>query len=82
MSIAELQMTEDAGTAFKAVVDFFHAATAPGATCSFSLSLGEGGGGLSFGSVFGGAAPAAEGGAAPAADGGGAGAAAPAPSVE
>jgi hypothetical protein len=80
MTEAELTLTEGADTAFRAVVDFFHAATAPGASTSFSLTLGEGGG-FSFGSVFGGSAPASEGGAAPVADGGGA-AAAPTPAVE
>lgn len=77
MSVAELQMTDGAATAFRAVVDFFHAATTPGAVSSFALTLGEGGG-FSFGGVFGGTAPGAEGGAAPAADGG----TAPAPTIE
>lgn len=79
----ELTLTEPAAELFSMVVDMFNAATAPGAASSFSLTLGDSGGGFGF-SLGGGSAAAAtaDGGGAAAPSGGEGGGAAPAPSAD
>ncbi len=78
----ELTLTEPAAELFSMVVDMFNAATAPGATSSFSLTLGDSGGGFGFSLGSGGTASATADGGGAAPSSGEGGGAAPAPSAD